>query len=637
MSTTPTLPLSLSPPQNTTSSITLEPTAVPSDFKPYVIEWIKDDAIKATKIGSKMAVLYNRILGQVKRFPDPIIDTRTLKLIRYIGVKTAESLRDRVLQLCKDNEWEPPHGFLDEVEARRKALSSRADEAEEQDKNRDSQSPEKRAKKAKRARSTANYVPKHRSGAFAIMITLYLQDGEGHGMTRDQITSVASKYCDKSFTVSNTAFHSAWDSIKTLMTKDLVYSTGRSPKYYFLTEEGKELATKLKEAVDIESSPLHHTMANTSYDNGLRLDTTYEQSSPISNKMTSEITTNGLQRVVQQDTTPILSNFTHVFGAGENAKTSAKKSAHDASSRTYEGTKYEIWSRNEYDIVLYIDNREVRSKQERDFFQRKVEGAGVVCDAKSLSCGDTIWVAKHKQTGKEAVLNYLCERKRIDDLCDSIRDGRFQEQKNRMKKTGISHCYYLVEEVSFAKERGYSTLDSVQTSISQIMTNANIYLRRFKDIDETTDFLVLLTKVIEERMTETNLIVLKPRDIENQEQYHQLLISFRHKFEARANYECAHLFSSFQNMLGKTSQMTVKELFILMLMTIKGCSLEKAVVIQSRFPTPKNLIEFYHVQHAQASVDSKKVLLSDEFKHQVGNKKIGKVLLEKVYDVWGSV
>lgn len=31
--------------------------------------------------------------------------------------------------------------------------------------------------------------------------------------------------------------------------------------------------------------------------------------------------------------------------------------------------------------------------------------------------------------GRELVLDYIIERKRIDDLCSSIIDGRFKEQK----------------------------------------------------------------------------------------------------------------------------------------------------------------------------------------------------------------
>lgn len=172
------------------------------------------------------------------------------------------------------------------------------------------------------------------------------------------------------------------------------------------------------------------------------------------------------------------------------------------------------------------------------------------------------------------------------------------------------------------------------------MTTARLYLRRFKDIDETTAFIASNTKVIEN--LKSNLIVIKPQDIKNQQDYLNILLKFRNKFEKtqphqdNPDYECVQLFSRFQDMLGKTNQMTVKEMFILMLMTIRGVSLEKAVVIQNRFPTPKSLLEYYHTEHATTDTNIKRDLMMNEFKDQIGNKKIGKALLEKIYNVWGK-
>lgn len=45
-----------------------------------------------------------------------------------------------------------------------------------------------------------------------------------------------------------------------------------------------------------------------------------------------------------------------------------------------------------------------------------------------LKVGDFAWISRHKD-GKELVLPYIVERKRMDDLGGSIKDGRFHEQK----------------------------------------------------------------------------------------------------------------------------------------------------------------------------------------------------------------
>jgi crossover junction endonuclease MUS81 len=46
---------------------------------------------------------------------------------------------------------------------------------------------------------------------------------------------------------------------------------------------------------------------------------------------------------------------------------------------------------------------------------------------------------------KEMVLDYVVERKRMDDLVSSIIDGRFKEQKYRFENCDIKHPIYLVE------------------------------------------------------------------------------------------------------------------------------------------------------------------------------------------------
>lgn len=43
------------------------------------------------------------------------------------------------------------------------------------------------------------------------------------------------------------------------------------------------------------------------------------------------------------------------------------------------------------------------------------------------------------------MLEYLVERKRVDDLASSIRDGRFLKQKAAMRRCGCRCLLYLVE------------------------------------------------------------------------------------------------------------------------------------------------------------------------------------------------
>lgn len=57
---------------------------------------------------------------------------------------------------------------------------------------------------------------------------------------------------------------------------------------------------------------------------------------------------------------------------------------------------------------------------------------------RSLDLGDALWIAKRRHNSDsvrrldeddEIVLDWIVERKRLDDLVGSIKDGRFREQK----------------------------------------------------------------------------------------------------------------------------------------------------------------------------------------------------------------
>nr|GEZ91161.1 crossover junction endonuclease MUS81 [Tanacetum cinerariifolium] len=62
-----------------------------------------------------------------------------------------------------------------------------------------------------------------------------------------------------------------------------------------------------------------------------------------------------------------------------------------------------------------------------------------------LPVGDGIWIARHKQLGSEYVLDFIVERKNVDDLRSSIRDNRYREQKVRILRSGLKRLIYLVE------------------------------------------------------------------------------------------------------------------------------------------------------------------------------------------------
>lgn len=540
------------------------------DCRSLFTGWIEDAAIEATKKGGKMAIFYNRALDSIRRFKEPITDPKTLRLIPYIGSKTVQTLTKKLEKHCNDEGIPFPDSFK--------------------------QAPEQtRVKKVQTTRRKRQYIPKHRSGGFAILIALYIGDIKRVGLLREEIVKIASPYSEKSFSFNPGAdFYSAWSSIKVLINNELVDFSGRSPKVYFLTDEGVELAEKLALSVNLTRDDADQII-DESFDNNVRL------SSELSHE-----------------------------GSPQKGP-SIESTQHDVENRIYNGTRYDIWTPEEYEIWLIIDNREVRSLLERNFFETRLNALSVPCETRALTVGDALWIAKNVNTGKEVVLDYICERKRFSDLVMSIKDGRFQEQKHRLKKTGMSHYYYIIEENGIDGEM----MNAVKTSLAATMTTSEFYLRKHKDIDETILFLASVTEIIKETLTGTKLIVLRPKVMHTQSEYTMLLEGFKFKLE-RKDYKCVHLFAVFQQLMAKTGMMTVKEAFILMLMSIKGVSLERAITIQQRFKTPRKLIEFYSIEHRGLGVKEKRELMMKEFKDNVGSKKIGKNVLEMLFEVWGE-
>ena len=105
------------------------------------------------------------------------------------------------------------------------------------------------------------------------------------------------------------------------------------------------------------------------------------------------------------------------------ATESTARSGHLSSIRS------ETWPAGSYTISIIIDNREVRSSDDRNFFHNELERLGIMARVEALSVGDAVWIAQHNTTKKVAVIDYILERKRVDDLISSIKDGRFTEQK----------------------------------------------------------------------------------------------------------------------------------------------------------------------------------------------------------------
>lgn len=66
----------------------------------------------------------------------------------------------------------------------------------------------------------------------------------------------------------------------------------------------------------------------------------------------------------------------------------------------------------------------------KQLFLSELQKSGIPFDVRKLHVGDFLWIARENSGDhRELVLDFIVERKRLDDLGKSIKDGRFREQK----------------------------------------------------------------------------------------------------------------------------------------------------------------------------------------------------------------
>lgn len=101
---------------------------------------------------------------------------------------------------------------------------------------------------SRKRRSTKTYVPRYRTGAYAILLSMleHREENFNDSVSKEQIISLAEQHCDSSFDMTEGfKSYTAWNSIKTLIDKDLVWKSGK-PSKYTLTETGVTMAQQLK-------------------------------------------------------------------------------------------------------------------------------------------------------------------------------------------------------------------------------------------------------------------------------------------------------------------------------------------------------------------------------------------------------
>lgn len=150
-------------------------------------------------------------------------------------------------------------------------------------------------------------------------------------------------------------------------------------------------------------------------------------------------------------------------------------------------------------ITLIIDNREKGSNNEN--FKEEILNTNnnttnpLNIDERNLSLGDFIWIYTDPNDSIKYVIDYIIERKTLNDLASSIIDGRYNEQKYRLKVSGFSNITYLFEGTSYSNEKNISK-SALNTAINNTMTIHDINAIKTHSTKDTVRYLLLLDSYI---------------------------------------------------------------------------------------------------------------------------------------------
>lgn len=585
---------------------------------PLLLSWVKEWLDVARERNSKGVLTYRNAYNSLKACPITFSHPCQLQELRGFGAKLCDRLTEKLQQHCAENGLPMPR-----KKRRHPGMAGNGDDSGESD----NEDGEESRPQPKKPRKTKPYVPKYRSGPYAIIMGLADCNASGtSGLTKQQLIDVAQPYCDASFTAPEHAnsFYTAWNSMTTLINKEIVIEKrgGPSRKFYVLTDEGFEIASNMRSAENAGAAS-HNPPPR-----------------PGPSRAPGEEDEDDLRvpgprfpsmDVLEQEITPAESEVASLIKDDGGLDPAAIPNFRPI--RLQPGS---------FTVEMVLDTREIRSRTDRDYMSDELRKKGVKPILRALELGDALWVAKcHDPNfltrtgaeGDEVVLDWIVERKRLDDLIGSIKDGRFHEQKFRLKRSGVKNVVYLVEEFSIDDQNKQRYEEAVQSAIASTQVVNGFFVKQTQKMDDTIRYLARLTATLKKRYEGKPLYVIPTGCISTQN-YLPLVKHLREKEPSTGHYISYLAFSS---LASKSEMMTLRDLYLKFLMCSKGVTGEKALEIQKRWKTPHEFIKaFEDCGSDEAGRKRRKELVYGQLGSLMGRKKVTKPLSHRIAEVWGN-
>ena len=295
-----------------------------------------------------------------------------------------------------------------------------------------------------------------------------------------------------------------------------------------------------------------------------------------------------------------------------------------------------------YDVILCVDNTETTGggaggrKTLKEDTVRHLKQCGTLYDRRNLNIGDFLWIARERvaevrgqfqqRQPRELVLPYIVERKRLDDLWMSVKDGRYEEQKFRLKGCGLTHLFYLIEDFPTKREfwgraggGAMVTPEAIEQAVANTAVQEGFTVKKTPDQKGTIEYLTLITRLLRRKYEGRELSSCTQSDISDGMvgARDTTLMSFTH----------------FNETSKKSKELSVGEVWAKMLLRMKGLSVEMAQTLVTHFPTPSHLLEAYD----NCSSSAEKIKLVSDLTYGLENKrKIPKSIAEALMKVWNN-
>ncbi|CAF0725741.1 unnamed protein product [Adineta ricciae] len=276
-----------------------------------------------------------------------------------------------------------------------------------------------------------------------------------------------------------------------------------------------------------------------------------------------------------------------------------------------------------FQITLCVDNAEASRSTQKVLLEHLTKNS-INYDVRKLNIGDFLWTVRptDRDVKVEAILDYIVERKRLDDLSKSIIDGRYNEQKFRLKQCGITNLVYLVESLKNTNNPGILTPAALNQAIINTQIAEDFFVREVSNPVEMANYLVTMTKYLINHFKDKTLHILSETDMSN---------NYKTSFHDTDHYVMT--FDSFNSGVVKSKPPTVKEMFARALMQIAGMSVDNVLALTEVYPTPAKLLQSYQ----QCSNDKERKLMLSVIKKITSNRKLGKVLSTAIEMLFNNI